>query len=226
MRQTISGLVAAMAIVTASAAPAAACGGLFTGYTPCHTYVSPCAHSCGGHHHYSGYYGGAYAQSGYYAHERLPDPSPQYYYVNQGPTYSGPGNFAPYPTYQESAVSGWGAYRNTNSYYGYDGGRYANATNHYYDDATLDGPAVYSYGPRSMRRAWRARTNYGVSVMGGARLGYGVRPSIRYGYSVQRGMRYGSMQGMRTGGSRMMGARNSIPRAARPGGRAIPSETH
>ena len=123
MRQTISGLVAAMAIMTASAAPAAACGGLFTGYTPCHTYVSPCAHSCGGHHHYSGYYGGAYAQSGYYAHERLPDPSPQYYYVNQGPTYSGPGNFAPYPTYQESAVSGWGAYRNTNSYYGYDGGQ-------------------------------------------------------------------------------------------------------
>jgi hypothetical protein len=33
----------------------------------------------------------------------------QYYYVNQGPTYTGPGNFAPYPTYQESAVSGWDA---------------------------------------------------------------------------------------------------------------------
>ena len=26
---------------------------------------------------------------------------PQYYYVNQGPTYTGPGNFAPYPIYQE-----------------------------------------------------------------------------------------------------------------------------
>jgi hypothetical protein len=34
----------------------------------------------------------------------------QYYYVNQGPTYSGPGNFAPYPTYQESAL-GWDGYR-------------------------------------------------------------------------------------------------------------------
>jgi len=39
-----------------------------------------------------------------------PDPVHQYYYVNQGPTYSGPGNFAPYPTYQESAL-GWDAYR-------------------------------------------------------------------------------------------------------------------
>ena len=37
-------------------------------------------------------------------------PVHQYYYVNQGPTYSGPGNFAPYPTYQESAL-GWDTYR-------------------------------------------------------------------------------------------------------------------
>jgi hypothetical protein len=40
----------------------------------------------------------------------LPDPVHQYYDVNQGPTYSGPGNFAPYPTYQESAL-GWDGYR-------------------------------------------------------------------------------------------------------------------
>jgi hypothetical protein len=46
-------------------------------------------------------------------------PAPQYYYVNQGPTYSGPGNFAPYPTYQESAVSGWDAYRHRPHYYGH-----------------------------------------------------------------------------------------------------------
>jgi hypothetical protein len=222
MRQTISGLVAAIAVATVSVAPAMACGGLFTGHVPCQTYVSPCAQSCGGgyhHHHHAGYYG-AYA-SEYYEHERLAEPSPQYYYVNQGPTYSGPGDFAPLPTYQESAVSGWGAYRNTNTYYGYDGGRYANATNHYYDDATDEGPAVYSYGPRS-RRTWRARTSLGVSVMPGVRLGVRSNRSIRYGGML-------SERGMRRGEARMMGARNSAPHAARPakpGAKAVPAETH
>ena len=59
---------------------------------------------------------------GYETYERLAEPSTQYhptssyypttqyYYVNQGPTYSGPGMFAPYPAYQEDAVSGWGGY--------------------------------------------------------------------------------------------------------------------
>ena len=43
MRQTISGLVAAIAVMAASAAPAMACGGLFDGgCSPC-GYVSPCA---------------------------------------------------------------------------------------------------------------------------------------------------------------------------------------
>jgi hypothetical protein len=31
--------------------------------------------------------------------------------VNQGPTYTGPGNFAPYPVYREGSVSGWGTPR-------------------------------------------------------------------------------------------------------------------
>ena len=44
MRQTISGLVAAIAVMTAGAAPAMACGGLFQGScSPCGQYVSPCA---------------------------------------------------------------------------------------------------------------------------------------------------------------------------------------
>jgi hypothetical protein len=100
MRQTISGLVAAIAMMTVSAAPAMACGGVFGGscYVPAPVY-SACNSGCG------------------WAHERLPDPErqygvaapyagPQYYYVNQGPTYTGPGNWAPLPTYRESAVSG------------------------------------------------------------------------------------------------------------------------
>ena len=125
MRQMISGVVAAVAVVAASTAPAMACGGLFTGVgcSPCWAY-SPCA--------------------GYAAYERLPAPT-QYFYVNQGPTFSGPGNFAPVPTYQEAAVSGWGAYRHHPYYYPYDGGRYAHAMHHYYDGAPVTGPVVYSY---------------------------------------------------------------------------------
>jgi hypothetical protein len=127
MRQTISGLVAAIAVVAASAAPAMACGGegLFQGgCSPCgQAYVSPCAQpyvpppvsscnsGCGG-----------------WGYERLPDPvqqyyqaepAHQYYYADQGPTYTGPGEFAPYPTYREGGVSGWHAYRHHPSYYGY-----------------------------------------------------------------------------------------------------------
>ena len=125
MRQMISGLVAAVAVMAAGAAPASACG--YTSCSPCATgYVSPCAqayvppvvstgcYSCGG-----GW--------GYDAYERMvePDtqyspttsyyPTTQYYYVNQGPTYSGPGMFAPYPTYQEQAVS----YERAPYYHGY-----------------------------------------------------------------------------------------------------------
>jgi len=134
MRQTISGLVAAIAVVTASAAPAMACG-LFGGScSPCGgAYVSPCAQTCVPTHRYSGCNSGC----GGWVHERLPDPLQQYhhpshrvqqyYYVNQGPTYTGPGAFAPYPTYQEGAVS-------------------------------------YSYRVRPHFRSWRGRTGYQYSV--------------------------------------------------------------
>ena len=115
MRQTISGLVAAIAVVTASAAPALACGGgLFGGScSPCGTaYVSPCAQTYVPAYTYSGCNTGC----GWWGFDRLADPveqyhaapvQHQYYYVNQGPTYTGPGAFAPYPTYEEGD---WGAY--------------------------------------------------------------------------------------------------------------------
>ena len=110
MRQTISGLVAAIAVVTASAAPAMACG--WFGCSPCGpAYVNPCVASpvyVSAAPAYS--YSGCDIGCGGWAYERLPDPVHQYYYVNQGPTYTGPGNFAPYPTYQEGAVSGLDAY--------------------------------------------------------------------------------------------------------------------
>jgi hypothetical protein len=104
MRQTISGLVAAIAVVAASAAPASACG-LFE-FTCGQSYVAAPVYSgcnCGG------------------AYERLPDPAyqygvqsypaiHQYYYADQGPTFTGPGDFAPHPTYQEGALPYYGGY--------------------------------------------------------------------------------------------------------------------
>jgi hypothetical protein len=100
MRQMISGMVAALAVIAAGVAPASACG---NGCSPC-GYVSPCAPT--------------YLQP-YAAYERLPDPYvqyrtapaaalPQYYYVEQGPTYTGPGNLAPHRVYREDGVYGWG----------------------------------------------------------------------------------------------------------------------
>lgn len=98
MRQMISAVVAALAVVVAGAAPAKACG-----FTSCeHTYVPSYGYSGYG---YSGCATGCGAGWGF---ERLAEPTTQYYYVNQGPTYTGPGAFAPYPAYQESAVPGWG----------------------------------------------------------------------------------------------------------------------
>jgi hypothetical protein len=105
MRQMISGLVAALAVMAAGAAPAMACGETPCGqvYIPAPVY-SGCDTGCGG-----------------WAYERLPDPVQQYYYVDQGPTYSGPGDFAPYPVYREGTVYGWHGYRHHPYYYGYRG---------------------------------------------------------------------------------------------------------
>ena len=91
MRQILKGLIAAVAVM--AAAPAMACG-----YTACAApvYVAPVA------------YGYAGCNPCWGVRERLPDPEQQYYYVNQGPTYTGPGNFAPYPVYREGSISGYG----------------------------------------------------------------------------------------------------------------------
>ena len=128
MRQTISGLVAAIAVLAASAAPAMACGGGLFGSpcSPCgQAYVSPCA-------------------QGYWAHERLPDPEQQYYYVNQGPTYTGPGNWAPRRVYREGAISGYG-YGYNRPHYGYRVHRYYHRHHHGY-------AARYHHSQRVLRR--------------------------------------------------------------------------
>jgi len=101
MRHTIKGLVAAFAVMTAGSAPAMACGG-----GGCCATAHPCATTYAPAYTYTYNYGGCGTCGAYagYIYERLAEPTTQYYYVNQGPTFSGPGAFAPYPTYQENAI--------------------------------------------------------------------------------------------------------------------------
>lgn len=202
MRQAITGLAAALAVIAASAAPAMACGGEVY-------YASGCSRGL----FTSGVFGSGYGYNESYGYERLPDPSPvyygrtygpQYYYVNQGPTYSGPANFAPAPTYQERAVNGWRGY-DRGYYYGYSGGPYGNATSHYYDGMpAAQGPVVYRY---SGYRAHRHSMRYGYRA---ARYGYGhgMRAVLpRHGYAPRF---YGPRVGMH--GPRM----THMPRYAGP----------
>jgi len=119
MRQTIKGLLAAFAVMTAGTAPAMACG--FGGCSPC-AAVSPCESYAPAYtyapaysYSYSAYSGcGSCGAAGWggtgWGYERLAEPTTQYYYVNQGPTYSGPGAFAPVPAYEESAIPAYTGY--------------------------------------------------------------------------------------------------------------------
>ena len=104
MRQMIKGLLAALAVTTAGVAPAAACG---WGGGCCNTgYVSPCAQTYAPTYSYS--YNPCGTCNTGWGYERLAEPETQYYYVNQGPTYSGPGAFAPQGEYQEEALPTYG----------------------------------------------------------------------------------------------------------------------
>src|ERR1700744_3984055 len=128
MRHTIKALVAAFAVATAGVAPAMACGFDTCGttyaapvYAPAYTYAAPAytgCGACGGGVTYAPAYTGCGACGGGWAYERLAEPTTQYYYVNQGPTYTGPGQFAPYPAYEEDALPVYPhAYRWHHHYY-------------------------------------------------------------------------------------------------------------
>lgn len=186
MRQMFSGLAAAVVAVGLSAAPAMACGfggGLFSSpCSPCgQAYVSPCGQS----------YATGYGYAGYSHYQRLADPSPQYYWVNQGPVYDGPGQFAPRPYYRERTVVGWPRH------YGYTGGPYANPINHYpYGGVAWRGPAIHSYHrrhrvrPAHLRYGYRSHS-YRYAARPSVRYGYSARPSIRYRHGHSYGVRYG-----------------------------------
>jgi hypothetical protein len=166
MRQTISGLIAAIAVMTVSAVPAMACGGgLFQGSScsPCgQAYVEPCVQP-------QVYvapepvYSGCNTCAGPWSYERLPDPVEQYhsyanpvhqyYYADQGPTYTGPGNFAPHAVYREGGVSeysygggeGYGYHPHRRHHYGYG---YGHGYGYHHDYGYHHGYAPHHYGYR------------------------------------------------------------------------------
>src|ERR1700730_10338646 len=138
MRHLIKGVVAAFAVMTAGAAPAMACG-----YSPCASaYYAPTyayepaytyapAYTYNSTPAYSGCGGGNTANTGWGC-EQLAEPTTQYYYVNQGPTYNGPGSFAPEPVYQEDAAPTYYGYRHHYHPYGYHyGWRHYGYAHHY-----------------------------------------------------------------------------------------------
>ncbi|ETR75604.1 hypothetical protein X566_23235 [Afipia sp. P52-10] len=177
MRHYLMGLAAAALAAVATSTPASAgCGGCAPyGYSPSYSgcaqpVYSPCGSWGGGWH-----YGRLPEQRRYYAAQ------PQYYYVDRGPTYTGPGLFAPAPSYQQRAVAGWSGY--SQGYYGYTGGPYAHPSHHYYHGMpAVSGPVVYSY-----RRAYRSGVRYATHRSYAPRYGYapravGARSSVRYGH--------------------------------------------
>lgn len=167
MRQMISGLVAAAAVMFVGAAPAMACG--FNPCQPVAPVFSGCNTGCGGYGYgYGASYGYGYGYGGGY--ERLAEPTTQYYYVNQGPTYTGPGAFAPYPTYQEDAVV---APANYGYGYGYRAAAVAPLAAYPYRRPYYR-PYRYGYGPRY---GYLPRTHYGY----GPRYGYAHRYAPYYG---------------------------------------------
>jgi len=100
MRTMIKGLVAAVAVMTAGAAPAMACGySPCASYAPAYTYVPTYSYT---------YSSGCGTCGNSWGYNRLAEPTTQYYYVNQGPTYSGPGAFAPEPYYEQQALPVYG----------------------------------------------------------------------------------------------------------------------
>ena len=99
MRHLISGVVAAVAVF--AAAPAMACG--YSSCSPCGYSYSPCGNygyvaPVAAYSYSYGYGSGCGTGCGGWATQRLAMPEQQYYYVNQGPVYSGPG-ITTVPTY-------------------------------------------------------------------------------------------------------------------------------
>jgi hypothetical protein len=177
MRQTIKGLVAAFAVMTAGSAPAMACGfgGCCGAVDPCATSYAAPVYSYAPTYGYS--YGGGCGGcgTGGWGYERLAEPTTQYYYVNQGPTYSGPGAFAPAPAYEEAAIP---AYTGYGYGYGYHHYRPYHHSYHYGYGGYAPRHYGYRYGymPHHYGYASHAYRHWGNEGY------YGGRPLVRRYY--------------------------------------------
>jgi hypothetical protein len=153
MRQTIKGLLAAFAVTMAGAAPAMACGYNTCGsYAPAYSYVPTYSYSYGS---------GCGTCGNSWGYNRLAEPTTQYYYVNQGPVYSGPGSFAPEPVYQETAIPSYGYSSYAPSYgYGYGYRHQYRPYAHHYGYARRH--YGYGYGHRyGYHHRWSGEGYYG-----------------------------------------------------------------
>ena len=165
MRQTISGMVAAVAVMAAGVVPASACG----------LFESTCGQSYVAAPVYSGCNCG-----GGWGYERLADPAyqygsqpvamPQYYYADQGPTFTGPGDFAPRRTYQEGGV--YGGHYGYRSYYH----RPWHAHTGYW------GHPGMRYGYEHHGYEHRGYEHHGYENHGYEHHGYAPSHNMRYGY--------------------------------------------
>jgi hypothetical protein len=197
MRKTMMGLAVAFAAAV-SAAPASACG-----YSSCYNSGWNSGYSGGlfGNFGLSGCNpcGSSFATPWQYGHLPYAQPyatSSQYYWVNQGPTYSGPGMFAPAPYYQANTVSGYDPTSYSDGYY--DG---APATSYAPTGYEQTDPGYQPYYGRPFVRPFVApRYRYGYGVhrygyrYGGYRYGgfrYGSAPRYRYGRYGHVAPRYG-----------------------------------
>ena len=176
MRQIIKGFVAAVAVTIAGLAPAAACG---WGSGCCNTgYVSPCASTYVPAYTYS--YSGCGTCGGNWAYERLAEPTTQYYYVNQGPTYSGPGAFAPEQAYEEDALPAYGYRHYGYRHYGYGYRQHGYGYGYGYHRPYYHRWHEYGYAPRHYGYAPR-HYGYGYHRWGGEGSYYG-HPLVRRYY--------------------------------------------
>jgi len=99
-----------------------------------------------------------------WGYNRLAEPTTQYYYVNQGPVYSGPGSYAPAPAYEETAIPSYAP-----RYSSYEAPSYGYGYRHHYRPygyGYAHRPHYgyrYGYNPHrySYRQRWSGEGYYG-----------------------------------------------------------------
>ena len=106
---------------------------------------------------------------------RLPELSPQYYHVNQGPTYTGPGNYAPMPTYRENAQYGWGYGGGIGWRHGWYGGAWGWDYPYVYQEGVI---GVDIYDGKSKQALWHASVDQNLVGATGDKADKKIRDAV------------------------------------------------